>query len=138
MQIHTQTILQNALKKKLEEQQQEVVLRRRQETRKHHLDFDLLQQQGSIPGNSTANSELMKSHHLHNPQPSSRHINSPTPLAFTPTSVLRKMTADKDVSFQQNASSQTSPQHNQQQQQHYHLQHMQQQHSQTQQVHLKN
>uniref|UniRef100_A0A1B0ACI9 Protein cup n=1 Tax=Glossina pallidipes TaxID=7398 RepID=A0A1B0ACI9_GLOPL len=133
LQIHTQTILQNALKKKLEEQQQEVVLRRRQETRKHHLDFDLLQQQGSIPGNSTANSELMKSHHLHNPQPSSRHINSPTPLAFTPTSVLRKMTADKDVSFQQNASSQTSPQHNQQQQQHYHLQHMQQQHSQTQQ-----
>uniref|UniRef100_A0A1A9WYD6 Protein cup n=1 Tax=Glossina brevipalpis TaxID=37001 RepID=A0A1A9WYD6_9MUSC len=132
LQIHTQTILQNALKKKLEEQQQEIVMRRRQEIRKHHMDFDLLHQQRNIPGNNTVNNELMKPHNLHNTQPSSRHINSPTPLAFTPTSVLRKMTADKDVSFQQNASSQTSPQHNQQQQQQYHL-HIQQQHSQPQQ-----
>lgn len=29
------------------------------------------------------------------------HCNSPTPLAFTPTSVLRKMTADKDTNFTQ-------------------------------------
>ncbi|EDW25266.1 GL17531 [Drosophila persimilis] len=30
-----------------------------------------------------------------------RHSNSPTPLAFTPTSVLRKMTADKDTPYNQ-------------------------------------
>ncbi|KAH8317554.1 hypothetical protein KR074_001711, partial [Drosophila pseudoananassae] len=32
------------------------------------------------------------------------HNNSPTPLAFTPTSVLRKMTADKDTNFTQGVS----------------------------------
>ncbi|XP_043069543.1 eukaryotic translation initiation factor 4E transporter isoform X2 [Drosophila bipectinata] len=32
------------------------------------------------------------------------HSNSPTPLAFTPTSVLRKMTADKDTNFTQSVS----------------------------------
>ncbi|XP_022217274.1 eukaryotic translation initiation factor 4E transporter [Drosophila obscura] len=30
-----------------------------------------------------------------------RHSNSPTPLAFTPTSVLRKMTADKETPYNQ-------------------------------------
>ncbi|EDV90911.1 eukaryotic translation initiation factor 4E transporter [Drosophila grimshawi] len=33
-----------------------------------------------------------------------RHSNSPTPLAFTPTSVLRKMTADKESTPSQNNS----------------------------------
>ncbi|XP_068152040.1 eukaryotic translation initiation factor 4E transporter [Drosophila tropicalis] len=38
----------------------------------------------NLPSNPNMN------HHI-------RHSNSPTPLAFTPTSVLRKMTADKDT-----------------------------------------
>lgn len=70
LQVHTQNILQRALiKKKLEEQQENY--RKKQEM-----------QRGQSPNtNSTAKS-----------------VSSPTPLAFTPTSVLRKMTADKDDS----------------------------------------
>ncbi|XP_043657455.1 eukaryotic translation initiation factor 4E transporter [Drosophila teissieri] len=41
-----------------------------------------------LPSQSTAN---------HTINPLISHGNSPTPLAFTPTSVLRKMTADKDT-----------------------------------------
>ncbi|KAK9874481.1 hypothetical protein WA026_002829 [Henosepilachna vigintioctopunctata] len=69
LQVHTQNILQRALiKKKLEEQQEN--FRKKQE----------MQQPGHSPNNATSN----------------KSISSPTPLAFTPTSVLRKMTADKD------------------------------------------
>ncbi|XP_044316478.1 eukaryotic translation initiation factor 4E transporter isoform X2 [Drosophila rhopaloa] len=48
------------------------------------------------------------------------HGNSPTPLAFTPTSVLRKMTADKDTSQTPSAS------HSQQQQYQMHPHHAKQ------------
>ncbi|XP_074029559.1 eukaryotic translation initiation factor 4E transporter isoform X2 [Leptinotarsa decemlineata] len=68
LQVHTQNILQRALiKKKLEEQQENY--RKKQEM-----------QRGQSPSTNGP----------------AKSISSPTPLAFTPTSVLRKMTADKD------------------------------------------
>ncbi|XP_011194719.1 eukaryotic translation initiation factor 4E transporter isoform X1 [Zeugodacus cucurbitae] len=121
IQFHTHTIMQNAmLKKKIEEQQDSI--RRRQE--KHpqsnnmlglsevdaqqknmqqmHLSNSMQQQQ------STTQQQAHVPHTIQQPQQhqSSRHINSPTPLAFTPTSVLRKMTADKD-----NTNSNSTTQH---------------------------
>lgn len=70
LQVHTQNIMQRALiKKKLEEQQEN--FRKKQE----------MQQRGQSPGGGAS---------------PAKHISSPTPLAFTPTAVLRKMTADKD------------------------------------------
>lgn len=78
LQVHTQNILQHALiKKKLEEQQENY--RKKQE-------MQLQQQRGQSPSNNNNN----------NNAPVTKSISSPTPLAFTPTSVLRKMTADKD------------------------------------------
>lgn len=68
--MHTQSIMQSALiKKKLEEQREN--FRKRQDQQ--------VQQRPSSPVNSPAKQTM-----------------SPTPLAFTPTSVLRKMTADKE------------------------------------------
>lgn len=62
--------MQRALiKKKLEEQQEN--FKKRQE----------MQQRGQSPGRGVS---------------PAKHNSSPTPLAFTPTSVLRKMTAEKD------------------------------------------
>lgn len=70
LQVHTQNILQRALiKKKLEEQQEN--FRKKQE----------MQQRGQSPSGGI---------------PAVKSVASPTPLAFTPTSVLRKMTADKE------------------------------------------
>lgn len=90
--MHTQTIIQNALiKKKLEEQREN--FRKRQEQQHHHQQQQQHKHQNhpnvSSPVNSPAKQTL-----------------SPTPLAFTPTSVLRKMTAEKEPeganeSFQQ-------------------------------------
>lgn len=72
LQVHTQNILQRALiKKKLEEQQENY--RKKQEM-----------QRGQSPNTSVGGQTAAKS------------VSSPTPLAFTPTSVLRKMTAEKD------------------------------------------
>ncbi|KAF2885441.1 hypothetical protein ILUMI_20721 [Ignelater luminosus] len=72
LQVHTQNIMQRALiKKKLEEQQEN--FKKRQE----------MQQRGQSPGRGVS---------------PAKHTASPTPLAFTPTSVLRKMTAEKDDS----------------------------------------
>ncbi|KAK4877791.1 hypothetical protein RN001_010297 [Aquatica leii] len=69
LQVHTQNIMQQALiKKKLEEQTENY--KKRQEM-----------QRGQSPGRGLS---------------PAKHISSPTPLAFTPTSVLRKMTAEKD------------------------------------------
>ncbi|XP_054280145.1 eukaryotic translation initiation factor 4E transporter isoform X2 [Macrosteles quadrilineatus] len=74
---HTQNILQNALlKKKLEEQKEN--FRKRQEMQRSHSP--------NIPAAGSLSPA--------NQQPSTT---SPTPLAFTPTSVLRKMTADKEA-----------------------------------------
>ncbi|KAJ8956303.1 hypothetical protein NQ318_015039 [Aromia moschata] len=71
LQVHTQNILQRALiKKKLEEQQENY--RKKQEM-----------QRGQSPSAAAV-------------QGAAKSVASPTPLAFTPTSVLRKMTADKD------------------------------------------
>ncbi|CAH1998845.1 unnamed protein product [Acanthoscelides obtectus] len=86
LQVHTQNILQRALiKKKLEEQQENY--RKKQELQQQR-------ERGSSPAISPASG-------VNNVQSSSagssnKGIGSPTPLAFTPTSVLRKMTADKD------------------------------------------
>ncbi|KAK2585472.1 hypothetical protein KPH14_010130 [Odynerus spinipes] len=72
--MHTQSIMQNALiKKKLEEQREN--FRKRQDQQQQQQ----VQQRPSTPVNSPAKQTM-----------------SPTPLAFTPTSVLRKMTADKE------------------------------------------
>ncbi|XP_072749964.1 uncharacterized protein [Anoplolepis gracilipes] len=77
--MHTQTIMQNALiKKKLEEQREN--FRKRQDQQQQQQQQQVQQQQLRA---------------------SSPVINSPakqtaSPLAFTPTSVLRKMTADKE------------------------------------------
>lgn len=72
--LHTQSVMQNALiKKKLEEQRENY--RKRQDQQQQQQ----IQQRASSPINSPAKQTM-----------------SPTPLAFTPTSVLRKMTADKE------------------------------------------
>jgi hypothetical protein len=79
LQVHTQNILQRALiKKKLEEQQENY--RKKQE----------MQQRGQSPSNNNNNNNN------NNAQQPTKSVSSPTPLAFTPTSVLRKMTAEKD------------------------------------------
>ncbi|KAK5638593.1 hypothetical protein RI129_012888 [Pyrocoelia pectoralis] len=71
LQVHTQNIMQQALiKKKLEEQTENY--KKRQE----------MQHRGQSPGRGLS--------------PVKHNMSSPTPLAFTPTSVLRKMTADKE------------------------------------------
>lgn len=66
LQVHTQSILQRALIKKRLEEQQ--------------VNFRKKQEMQQMPNNS-----------------SNKNLGSPpTPLTFTPTSVLRKMTADKE------------------------------------------
>lgn len=78
LQVHTQNILQRALiKKKLEEQTEN--FRKKQEM-----------QRGASPNPASVATSSG------NQQSGSKGVSSPTPLAFTPTSVLRKMTADKD------------------------------------------
>ncbi|XP_066251931.1 eukaryotic translation initiation factor 4E transporter-like isoform X2 [Euwallacea similis] len=76
LQVHTQNILQRALiKKKLEEQTEN--FRKKQEM-----------QRGASPNITGVPNSV-------NPV-GAKGMSSPTPLAFTPTSVLRKMTAEKD------------------------------------------
>lgn len=58
--------------------------------------LDLLAQPQSSQPMQTSPQQQHSSHSIQQLQ--QRHINSPTPLAFTPTSVLRKMTAEKDNS----------------------------------------
>ncbi|XP_039968188.1 eukaryotic translation initiation factor 4E transporter [Bactrocera tryoni] len=101
MQFHTHAIMQNAtLKKKIEEQQDSI--RRRQE---NHLQSNNrlglnevdTQQKNIQQMQISSNMQQQTAGTQQQAQPT-RHINSPTPLAFTPTSVLRKMTAEKDNS----------------------------------------
>lgn len=74
--MHTQSIMQNALiKTKLEEQRENYRKRQEQQQQMQHQQ----QQRISSPVNSP-----------------SKQMMSPTPLAFTPTSVLRKMTAKEE------------------------------------------
>ncbi|XP_069968857.1 eukaryotic translation initiation factor 4E transporter isoform X2 [Bactrocera oleae] len=112
IQFHTHTIMQNALlKKKIEVQQDSI--RRRQE--KHPQSNNMLlglnevdmQQNNVQQMNLSSNMQQQTtgtqqqahvSHPIQQQHQPTRHINSPTPLAFTPTSVLRKMTAEKDNS----------------------------------------
>lgn len=77
--MHTQTIMQNALiKKKLEEQRENFRKRQDQQQQQQQVQQQQVQQQRpSTPVNSPAKQTA-------------------SPLAFTPTSVLRKMTADKE------------------------------------------
>ncbi|XP_034935730.1 eukaryotic translation initiation factor 4E transporter-like isoform X2 [Chelonus insularis] len=76
--MHTQTIMQNALiKTKLEEHRENYRKRQEQQQQQHHQHQQ--QQRITSPVNSP-----------------SKQMMSPTPLAFTPTSVLRKMTAEKE------------------------------------------
>lgn len=75
LQFHTQSIMQQALiRKKLEEQREKF---RRQEIQDQTTN--VISPQG-----------------ISSPNKHNIHIQSPTQIAFTPTSVLRKMTADKD------------------------------------------
>lgn len=74
--MHTQSIMQSALiKKKLEEQREN--FRKRQDQQQQQQQQQVQQQRTSSPINSPAKQTA-------------------SPLAFTPTSVLRKMTADKE------------------------------------------
>ncbi|XP_018403043.1 PREDICTED: mastermind-like protein 3 [Cyphomyrmex costatus] len=74
--MHTQSIMQSALiKKKLEEQREN--FRKRQDQQQQQQQQQVQQQRTSSPVNSPAKQTA-------------------SPLAFTPTSVLRKMTADKE------------------------------------------
>ncbi|XP_049793458.1 eukaryotic translation initiation factor 4E transporter isoform X1 [Schistocerca nitens] len=82
LQLHTQNIMQSALiKKKLEEQRENY--RKRQE-----MQQSLSPNVSSL---SNAGGNSVKTGDSAPPK-----LISPTPLAFTPTSVLRKMTAEKD------------------------------------------
>ncbi|KAM7341280.1 eIF4E-Transporter [Cochliomyia hominivorax] len=90
LQMHTQAIMQNAIfKKKLEVEQHEAIRRRQEIHKQQELESSNINHQQSLNVNSVVSQQ---SH-----QQPPRHINSPTPLAFTPTSVLRKMTAEKDT-----------------------------------------
>lgn len=112
LQYHTQSIMQNALiRKKLEEQREN--FRKRQEAQQAQQ-----QQSQQNPSSTTSNSSVgtnpVNASNAPPPLPNTsqpqqpisqaanpvhsspvKHTQSPTPLAFTPTSVLRKMTADK-------------------------------------------
>ncbi|PNF25668.1 hypothetical protein B7P43_G00632 [Cryptotermes secundus] len=84
---HTQNIMQSALiKKKLEEQQEN--FRKRQE-----MQQSLSPSMPGMSSNATNNSGLK----INDSSSPAKHMSSPTPLAFTPTSVLRKMTAEKEA-----------------------------------------
>lgn len=90
LQAHTRNIMQGALiKKKLEEQSEN--FRKRQEMQRSQSPTS------STSGNSTVSQSNASntSNQVTNNSPA-KHIGSPTPLAFTPTSVLRKMTAEKE------------------------------------------
>ncbi|CAG2056485.1 unnamed protein product [Timema podura] len=83
--VHTQNIMQSALiKKKLEEQRENY--RKRQEM------------QQSLSPNLTTGGLVGVSNNVSKGTETSpaKHL-SPTPLTFTPTSVLRKMTAEKEA-----------------------------------------
>ncbi|KAH8272436.1 hypothetical protein KR044_000571 [Drosophila immigrans] len=70
--------------------------------------------------NDANHPNAVKNYPIQHQQPM-RHSNSPTPLAFTPTSVLRKMTADKETSSLYNSSNNNTINNQQQQyQQNYH------------------
>nr|XP_033329376.1 nuclear factor of activated T-cells 5-like isoform X2 [Megalopta genalis] len=105
--MHAQTIMQNTLiKKKLEEQRENY--RKRQDQQQQHQQHQQQQQQQqqaqqrtSSPVNSSAKQTM-----------------SPTPLAFTPTSVLRKMTADKEPEGNSNDPSKLASQSQASQMQH--------------------
>ncbi|KAK3933328.1 Eukaryotic translation initiation factor 4E transporter [Frankliniella fusca] len=80
MSLQTQHIMQTALiKKKLEEQKEQQALRKRQE---NHRSIS--------PNIGNFNNSSMSKNDVKHP------MSSPTPLAFTPTSVLKKMNAEKD------------------------------------------
>lgn len=88
LQVHTQNILQRALiKKKLEEQQEN--FRKKQELQLQQ------QQRGQSPNNNNNNGGSSATV-VAAVAAVTKSVSSPTPLAFTPTSVLRKMTADKE------------------------------------------
>ena len=106
LQYHTQSIMQNALiRKKLEEQREN--FRKRQEAQAQQQAQTSQPSSGgptstadvkttSVPsGNEKPLNQNIPSHT--SPAKQQQHTSSPTPLAFTPTSVLRKMTAEKDT-----------------------------------------
>lgn len=119
LQMHTQAIMQNALyKKKLEVEQHEALRRRQEMQKQQEIDASNFNQQQSL---NNANSVITQQGH----QQTQRHINSPTPLAFTPTSVLRKMTAEKDtISTTSQVSTITSSSSPQQMQAHFQQPHL--------------
>lgn len=75
--MHTQSIMQSALIKKKLEEQRENFRKRQDQQQQQQQQQQVQQQRASSPVNSPAKQTA-------------------SPLAFTPTSVLRKMTADKE------------------------------------------
>lgn len=120
LQYHTQSIMQNALiRKKLEEQREN--FRKRQEAQaqaqtqnNNSINISASGIGASQASNTTstitttpAQAPIQVNAMPMGPTHSSpvKHTASPTPLAFTPTSVLRKMTAEKDTDGSSNISS---------------------------------
>uniref|UniRef100_A0A336LMY6 CSON003341 protein n=1 Tax=Culicoides sonorensis TaxID=179676 RepID=A0A336LMY6_CULSO len=103
LQYHTQSIMQNALiRKKLEEQREN--FRKRQEAQAQQNQHNPATTASTTANNiqttnvvtsTSATSQQTNSQTAGVNSSPAKHTNSPTPLAFTPTSVLRKMTADK-------------------------------------------
>ncbi|XP_063707163.1 eukaryotic translation initiation factor 4E transporter-like isoform X2 [Culicoides brevitarsis] len=90
LQFHTQSIMQNALiRKKLEEQREN--FRKRQEAQQAQQAQNQPQTTPN-PVTSAAPAPITPAQQASLASPV-KHTQSPTPLAFTPTSVLRKMTA---------------------------------------------
>lgn len=93
--------MQNALiKKKLEEQREN--FRKRQEIQQQQQMQHITQHGGGGGGGGepSPTGSIINLNTKNSSSPAkqySSHIPSPTPLAFTPTSVLRKMTAEKDM-----------------------------------------
>lgn len=103
LQYHTQSIMQNALiRKKLEEQRENFRKRQEQEQkeqvqkqeseRKHHhdpSDMSPIQSPEEMPKMDSPIKKAPAQHHI-------LRQHAPSPNMFTPTSVLRKMTAEKE------------------------------------------
>uniref|UniRef100_A0A1I8P7L2 Uncharacterized protein n=1 Tax=Stomoxys calcitrans TaxID=35570 RepID=A0A1I8P7L2_STOCA len=95
----------------------------------NHLQDQPQQQQQQQQQQPNANDimHVIQQQQQQQQQQQPRPVHSPTPLAFTPTSVLRKMTAEKENNTQQAQMPMISPQQQQQQQQQQHQQQQQQQ-----------
>jgi hypothetical protein len=110
LQYHTQSIMQNALiRKKLEEQrenyrkrqeqEQKEIMQKQENEKKNRHDFQNSDNQVTTPEdkpNNDSPSKKIASGVAPATQQQVQRAHAPSPNIFTPTSVLRKMTAEKD------------------------------------------